>query len=77
MEKKLAKIKGIVVSDKMDKTVIIGVDTLKNHPKYQKKYKVTKRYKIHDPENKYKIGDAVEFVQCKPISKEKRFKIAR
>ncbi len=75
MEKKLAKIKGTVVSDKMDKTIIVGVDTLKNHPKYHKKYKVTKRYKIHDPENKYKIGDVVEFVQCKPISKEKRFKI--
>jgi small subunit ribosomal protein S17 len=74
--KKIGIKKGKVVSDKMDKTIIVAVYALKNHPKYLKKYRVTKRYKVHDPGNKYKIGDTVEFMQCRPISKDKRFKIA-
>ena len=69
--KKLAKKKGTVVSDKMDKTIVVAIETLKTHPKYLKKYRSTKKYKVHDPENKYKIGDVVEFVQCKPMSKDK------
>ncbi|MCX6765989.1 MAG: 30S ribosomal protein S17 [Candidatus Moranbacteria bacterium] len=75
MEKKLAKMKGAVVSDKMDKTIVVAVETLKTHPKYLKKYRATKNYKVHDPDNKHKVGDVVEFVQCRPISKEKRFKV--
>ena len=67
--------KGKVVSDKMDKTVVVAVETFKTHPKYIKKYKSTKKYKVHDPEGKAKVGDTVEFVQCKPISKDKRFKL--
>ena len=74
MNKKIAVKKGKVVSDKMDKTIVVAVYTLKTHPKYLKKYRVTKKYKVHDPENKYKVGDVVEFVQCRPISKNKRFK---
>jgi small subunit ribosomal protein S17 len=75
MEKKIAKIKGTVISDKMDKTIVVAVSILKTHPKYSKKYRVTKKYKVHDPEKKHKVGDVVEFVQCRPISKDKRFKI--
>lgn len=67
--------KGVVVSDKMDKTVVVAVDTLKTHPKYQKKYKSTKRYKAHDEDNKYKIGDSVEIVPCRPRSKDKSYKV--
>lgn len=74
--KKIAKRKGTVVSDAMDKTIVVAVETLKTHPKYQKKYRSTKKYKVHDEENKYKKGDVVEFVQCRPISKDKRFTIA-
>lgn len=70
--KKLAKKKGVVVSDKMDKTVVVAVETLKTHPKYLKKYRSTKKYKVHDGENKHKVGDVVEFVQCRPMSKDKR-----
>ena len=70
-----ARKKGIVVSDKMDKTVIVAVDVLKTHPKYKKKFKSTKRYKARDDENKYKIGDAVEIIPCCPISKDKKYKI--
>ncbi len=69
--KKLATKKGKVVSDSMDKTIVVAVESLKTHPKYLKKYRSTKKYKIHDGENKYKVGDVVEFVQCRPMSKEK------
>ena len=75
MDKKLKTRKGIVIKDKMDKTIVVAIENLKTHPKYQKKYIRTKKYKVHDPENKYKVGDAVVFVECKPISKEKRFKV--
>lgn len=72
---KLSTIKGKVISDKMDKTIVVAVDSFKTHPKYLKKYRSTKKYKVHDPENKHKIGDMVEFIQCKPFSKDKKFKI--
>ena len=75
MDKKPKTIKGRVVSDRMDKTIVIAVESFKTHPKYIKKYKSTKKYKVHDLENKYKIGDVVEFTQCKPVSKNKRFTI--
>lgn len=75
MDKKLSAKKGIVISDKMDKTIVVTVDSLKTHPKYHKKYIATKKYKVNDPDNKYKVGDTVEFVQCRPISKDKRFKV--
>ncbi|MFZ2188545.1 MAG: 30S ribosomal protein S17 [Candidatus Moraniibacteriota bacterium] len=65
--------KGVVVSDKMQKTIVVAVDTLKTHPKYKKKYRSTKKYKAHDEENKFKIGDTVEIVPCKPISKDKNY----
>ncbi|HOW60736.1 MAG TPA: 30S ribosomal protein S17 [Candidatus Moranbacteria bacterium] len=76
MDKKIAKKKGIVISDKMDKTIIVAVRTMKTHPKYLKKYLAKKKYKVHDPENKFKKGDTVEFVQCKPISKDKSHIVA-
>jgi small subunit ribosomal protein S17 len=75
MDKKLKTIKGRVVSDKMDKTIVVAVDSFKTHPKYIKKYKSTEKYKVHDSENKYKSGDTVEFTLCKPISKDKKFKV--
>ena len=65
--------KGVVVSDKMDKTIVVAVETLKTHPKYKKKYRSTKKYKAHDSENKYKIGDVVEIMPCKPMSKDKNY----
>lgn len=71
----LFKKKGKVVRDKMDKTIVVSVVSFETHPKYKKKYKVTKRYKAHDPENKFKVGEMVEIVPCRPISKEKKFKV--
>lgn len=67
--------KGEVVSDKMDKTVVVAVVSFKTHPKYKKKYKVTRKYKAHDEDNKYKVGDVVEIIPCRPISKDKRYKV--
>ena len=69
--KKLATKKGKVVSDSMDKTIVVAVQSLKTHPKYLKKYRSTKKYKVHDGENKCRVGDEVEFVQCRPLSKDK------
>ena len=75
MNKKAKVKRGIVVSDKMDKTIVVKVESFKTHPKYLKKYRSSKKYKIHDPENKYKVGDVVEFVQSRPISRDKRFRV--
>ena len=68
-------IQGVVVSDKMSKTVVVAVTRLKKHPKYKKYYKVTNKFKAHDEENKFKIGDKVIIQQTRPISKDKRWKV--
>jgi small subunit ribosomal protein S17 len=68
-------LKGVVVGDKMDKTIVVSVSRFVKHPLYGKFYKVSKKYKAHDEENKYKIGDKVEIVETRPISKDKRFKV--
>ncbi len=68
-------LKGVVVSDKMDKTVVVTVSRFVKHPLYGKFYKISKKYKAHDEENKYKIGDKVEIIETKPISKDKRFAV--
>ena len=66
-------LKGVVVSDKMDKTIVVLVERLKQHPRYKKRYKAHKKYKVHDPENKYKKGDKVVIQESKPISKDKKW----
>ena len=66
---------GIVVSDKMDKTIVVAVKRVKTHPIYKKKYTVTRKFKVHDPNNKAKIGEEVTFVECRPLSKEKRWRL--
>lgn len=68
-------LKGVVVSDKMDKTVVVSISRFVKHPLYGKFYKVSKKYKAHDEENKYKTGDKVEIIETRPISKDKRFKV--
>ena len=75
--KKLKVLKGVIVSDKMDKTVVVSVSRFVKHPLYGKFYKISKRYKAHDAENKYKIGDKVEIMETRPISKDKRFKVVK
>ena len=68
------KFDGIVVSDKMDKTIVVKVSRVKVHPKYKKRYTVNKKYKVHDEKNQYKIDDKVTFVECRPLSKEKKWR---
>lgn len=68
---------GVVVSDKMDKTVVVSVSRFVKHPKYGKFYKINKKYKAHDERNFYKIGDKVEIAETRPISKDKKFKVVK
>ncbi len=71
----MRKLQGIIVSDKMDKTCVVAITRLKQHPRYKKYYKVTERFKAHDEKNEYKNGDKVVIEETRPISKEKRWKI--
>lgn len=75
IEKKSNVLKGVVVSDKMDKTVVVSVSRFIKHPKYGKFYSRSKKYKAHDSENKYKVGDKIEIIETRPISKDKKFKV--
>jgi len=74
-ENKGLTLSGVVVSDKMDKTVVVSVARFIKHPKYGKYYQVNKKYKAHDEENKFKTGDKVEITETRPISKHKKFKV--
>jgi len=64
---------GIVTSDKMKDTIVVAVESYSKHPKYGKFIKSTKKFKAHDAGNTKKIGDKVEIVESKPISKDKHF----
>jgi len=66
---------GTVVSDKMDKTVVVAVTTLTQHPTYKKTVKRVARFKAHDEENRYKVGDKVTIVESRPYSKDKRWRV--
>lgn len=66
---------GIVVSDKMDKTIVVAIVRKWKHPLYGKTIKSTKRYKAHDEENTAKIGDKVTITETRPISKDKRWRL--
>ncbi len=66
-------LKGSVVSDKMDKTVVVNVTRFIAHKKYGKYFKIDKKYKAHDENNTYKVGDKVIIAESKPISKDKSF----
>jgi len=67
------KLKGTVVSDKMQKTRVVAVESFKKHSLYKKYYKVTNRFKAHDEKNEYKTGDKVIIEQTRPLSKEKNW----
>ncbi len=66
---------GTVTSDKADKTIVVAVKSTAIHPKYLKRYKVTKKYKVHDEKNEYHVGDEVRFIECRPISKDKKWRV--
>ena len=66
---------GKVVSDKMDKTIVVSVETYKKHNLYHKRIKYTKKFKAHDENNEAKIGDTVKIMETRPLSKDKRFRL--
>lgn len=66
---------GKVVSDKMDKTIVVAVETLVRHPLYKKIIKRTTKFKAHDENNECKVGDRVLIMETRPLSKEKRWRL--
>ena len=71
----IRRMTGVVVSNKADKTLKVRVDRLKMHPKYKKRYTVSKSYAVHDERNQFQEGDVVEFVASRPYSKTKRWRV--
>lgn len=71
------KLTGKVVSDKMQNTVIVAVETLKTHPIYRKRYKTTARFQAHDATNKLTVGTLVEIEETRPMSRMKRFVVTK
>ena len=67
---------GRVVSDRMDKTIVVAVETFKPHPLYKKKIRKVKRYKAHDENNSCRIGDKVKIIETRPLSKDKSWRVA-
>ena len=74
-EKRYKIRQGTVVSDKMDKTVVVRVERLTKHLKYNKVIKRTKKFKAHDEHNQCKVGDIVEIIETRPLSKEKCWRV--
>jgi small subunit ribosomal protein S17 len=74
-KKNKRRFKGVAVSVKMDKTVVVSVDRIIVHQKYGKRHHITKKYKVHDEKNEAKLGDIVIFEECRPISKDKRWRM--
>ncbi|NJO77517.1 MAG: 30S ribosomal protein S17 [Cyanobacteria bacterium RM1_2_2] len=66
---------GLVVSDKMEKTIVVAIENRAPHPKYRKIVVRTKRYKVHDEENKCKVGDRVRIQETRPLSRTKRWEV--
>ena len=68
---------GVVVSDKMNKTVVVEVERVFRHPLYQKVIKASSKFKAHDELDQYKIGDLVEIAETRPLSKDKRWRVVK
>jgi len=69
------KIKGKVISTSMNKTAVVVVERYTKHPKYKKYIRISKKYKAHDENNEYRVGDKVIIEETRPISKDKNFRI--
>ncbi len=70
-------LRGKVVSDKMDKTIVVEIATRKSHPLYGKRVKFSRRFKAHDENNEAKIGDTVEIMETRPLSRDKHFRLTK
>ncbi len=66
---------GTVESEKMQKTIVVRVDRQARHPKYKKRYTISKRYLVHDENEQYHVGDVVRFAETRPLSKTKRWRV--
>ena len=78
MERSNRKVyRGTVVSDKMDKTITVIVETKKTHPLYGKRVKYSKKFKAHDDNNEARMGDKVEIMETRPLSATKRFRLVK
>ena len=71
------RLQGIVVSDKMKKTVVVNVERIKEHPKYKRRYKIHKKYKAHDEQGEFHVGDKVVIEETLPMSKDKHFRVIK
>ncbi len=69
------RLQGLVLSNKMQKTVVVRVDRLKLHPKYKKRYVISKKFKVHDEKGEVKVGDKVMIEEMRPLSKDKRWRV--
>ncbi|MCK9225292.1 MAG: 30S ribosomal protein S17 [Candidatus Muirbacterium halophilum] len=68
---------GIVVSNKMDKTVVVSIESIFRHPLYKKVIRNSKKYKAHDENNECSVGDKVKMMECRPLSKQKRWRVVQ
>jgi len=68
---------GVITSNKMQKTVVVEVESVKHHPKYLKTYRMHKKYKAHTESGDYAIGDRVMIEECRPISKDKHWQVIK
>ena len=73
----IRRLEGVVVSAKMAKTVVVRVERIKEHPKYKRRYKVHKKYKAHSEGGEYNLGDKVIIEECRPISKDKKWRVIK
>jgi len=71
------QLQGTIISNKMQKTVVVRVERVKKHPRLKRRYKIYKKYKAHIENEGFKEGDKVVIEECKPISKEKRWKVVK
>ena len=69
------RFQGVVVSSAMDKTIVVKIDRVRIHSLYKKRFTVTEKFKVHDERNQFKVGDVVDFVECRPLSKDKKWQV--
>lgn len=76
-QKKIRRFEGVVASAQMDKTAVVRVDHTISHKRYGKRFRKTTKFKIHDPKNECRVGEHVLFEECRPFSKEKKWRLIK
>ena len=69
------KFNGVVLSNAMNKTIVVKVDQVKIHSKYKKRFTISKKYKVHDEKEQFNVNDKVSFIECRPLSRYKRWRV--